>query len=71
MTQAITDLTAAVNAAIAEMASLVTALQSALTNGDDAQVEVLAAQLNTAVTATQAAMTPVTTAVATTTPVVK
>lgn len=58
MTQALTDLTAAVNAAIAEMATLVSQLQTALANGDDAQVEVLAQQLNTAVTSTQASLAP-------------
>lgn len=64
MTQAITDLTTAVNASIAEMATLTKALNDAVTNSDDAQVEILAKQLNDSVAATQAAMTPVTAAVA-------
>ena len=61
MDQAITDLTNSVNAAIAEIQSLVTQLQTALSTSavaDDAQVEQLVTQLNAAVTAAQAALQP-------------
>jgi hypothetical protein len=58
-TQAITDLTAAVNAAISEVQTLVIQLQAALANSsaaEDAAVEALVTQLNTVVTGAQQAL---------------
>lgn len=58
MTQGLTDLTNAINAAISEIALLVQDLQTATAGTSDAQLEVLVSQLNTAVTAAQTAISP-------------